>query len=187
MYSQARKPKAPDKGVRRIEDRPSLVTEETRKEDPSSPQTTADSPQKEPSNGSGIHTMEGREYRRHIQCGGGAGNRRRLKPNVKQKEKLTNSSVRLQEWSTTSYSLARRPKAPDKRVWCRDDKLPIVLEDMRGHHNGTREMKCSDTNIDQVGSDNKGSRMTKEVVNERQTAYGTPSLTKETGYLPVPQ
>jgi hypothetical protein len=30
MYSQVRKPKAPDKRVRRIEDRPSLVTEETR-------------------------------------------------------------------------------------------------------------------------------------------------------------
>jgi hypothetical protein len=34
--------------------------------------------------------------------------------NNKYKEKLTNLSVRLQERSTTLYSLAKRPKAPDK-------------------------------------------------------------------------
>jgi hypothetical protein len=62
--------------------------------------------------------------------------------------------------------MARRPKEPDKHVWRVNDRLPLITEDSRGHHNGTREMKRSDTNIDQVVSDDKDSRLTKEVINE---------------------
>jgi hypothetical protein len=107
--------------------------------------------------------------------------------NDEYKKKLTNSLIRLQEWSTTSYSLARRPKAPDKRVRCGDDRLPIVLEDLRGHHNGTRETKRSDTNIDQGGSDNKDSRLMKEGINKRGMACIMPSLTNKNGGTPVTQ
>jgi phosphorylcholine metabolism protein LicD len=44
------------------------------------------------------------------------------KSNVKHKKKLTKLSVRLQEWSTTLYSPARRPKVLDKHVQHVDDR-----------------------------------------------------------------
>jgi hypothetical protein len=64
-----------------------------------------------------------------------------LNTNDEYKEKLTNLSVRLQERSTTLYSLARRPKALDKHVWWVDNRPPRVIEDSRGDHKGTRTMK----------------------------------------------
>jgi hypothetical protein len=53
----------------------------------------------------------------HIQCGSGAGNGRHLKSNVKHKKKMTSVSVSVQEQSTEMYSLARKPKVPDKDAW----------------------------------------------------------------------
>jgi hypothetical protein len=43
--------------------------------------------------------------------------------NVKHKEKLTILSVSQLEWNTDLYSLARRPKAPDKGIWHINNKL----------------------------------------------------------------
>jgi hypothetical protein len=51
--------------------------------------------------------------------------------NDEYKEKLTKLSVRLQERSTMLYSLARRPKAPDKRVRQVDYRPPRVTENSR--------------------------------------------------------
>jgi hypothetical protein len=44
----------------------------------------------------------------------GAANEGCLKPNVKQKEKLTRSSVSIQEQGTDKHSPVRKPKVPDK-------------------------------------------------------------------------
>jgi hypothetical protein len=56
------------------------------------------------------------------QWDGGAANERHLKPNVKQKEKLTSLSVSVQEQSTVTYSLGRKPKALDKHARHVDNK-----------------------------------------------------------------
>jgi hypothetical protein len=56
------------------------------------------------------------------QSDGGVKNEGRLKPNVKQKEKLTSSLVSIQEWSTDKCSPVRKPKAPDKHAWRVDNK-----------------------------------------------------------------
>jgi hypothetical protein len=53
---------------------------------------------------------------------GGVANERRSKPNVKQKEKLTSLSVSVQEQSTVTYSLGRKPKVPDKHARRVDNK-----------------------------------------------------------------
>jgi hypothetical protein len=107
--------------------------------------------------------------------------------NDKNKEKLTNSSVRLQERSTTLYSLTRRPKAPDKHIRRVDDRPPRVTEDSRGDHNGTRTMKHLYMNIEPAVSNDENSRLMKVVVNKRWTAYITPSLTNRSGGTLVTQ
>jgi hypothetical protein len=106
----------------------------TYKEYPSSPQTTADSLQRETARDLHIQHMEGPCGSSHIQqgeepcrgsrvqCDSGANNERCSKSNVKHKKKLTKLSVRLQEWSTTLYSPARRPKVLDKHVQHVDDR-----------------------------------------------------------------
>jgi hypothetical protein len=77
------------------------------------------------------------------------------------------------------YSTARRPKELDKCVRHIDDRPPLVPEVSRGHHNGTREMKHSDMNIDQVVSDEENSRLMKEGINKQWTACITPSSTNK--------
>jgi hypothetical protein len=94
----------------------------THKEDPSSPQMTADSLQRELISSAHIQHLEETWGRLHIQHGGGTGNRRCSKLNVKHKKKLTSLSVSVQEWSTERYSLVRKPKAPDKHAWHVDVK-----------------------------------------------------------------
>jgi hypothetical protein len=94
----------------------------TRKEDPSSPQTTADSLQREAMSGTRIQRLEEAWGGLHSQRGGGAGNGRRLKSNVKYRKRLTSLSVNLQERSTMQYSPGRKPKAPDKHAWRVDNK-----------------------------------------------------------------
>jgi hypothetical protein len=85
-------------------------------------QMTADLPRKELLSGLDIHTSEGLGDGGHVQSDDSTNNEGCLKSNVKHKIKLTKSSVRLQEQSTTQYSLVRKPKAPDKCVWHVDDK-----------------------------------------------------------------
>jgi hypothetical protein len=103
------------------------------------------------------------------------------------REKLTNSSVWLQEWSTDMYSLARRPKALDKHVWRVDDRPPRVNEDSRGDHNGTGTMRHSYTNVVPGGDDNEVSCLSKEMVNERWTARCTPSIMNKRRGVPAAQ
>jgi hypothetical protein len=91
---------------------------------------------------------------------------RRLTTNDESKEKLTNSSVCRQEWSTELYSPARRPKALDKCVQCIDDRPSLVTEDLRGDHNGTGERKHSYMNIEPPVSNNENSCLMKVVVNK---------------------
>jgi hypothetical protein len=107
--------------------------------------------------------------------------------NEETKGKLTKSSVRRQERSTTLYSQARKPKEPDKHVQRVDDRSPQVTEDSRGHHNGTRETKRLDMNIDQVVSDEENSRLMKEGINKRWTVCIMPSLTNKSGGALVTQ
>jgi hypothetical protein len=91
---------------------------------------------------------------------------RRSNTNKEYKEKLTNSSIRLQERSTTLHSLARRPKALDKCVRQVDDRPSRVTEDSRGDHNGTRTMRRSYTNVVPGIDDDEVSCLSKEMVNE---------------------
>jgi hypothetical protein len=65
------------------------------------------------------------------------------------------------------YSPARRPKVPDKHIQHVDDGPPLVPKDSRGHHNGTREMKCSYMNAVPGIDDNEVSCLPTEIVNER--------------------
>jgi hypothetical protein len=59
---------------------------------------------------------------------GGTGNRRHLNLNVKRKKRLTRLSVKVQEWSTVTYSLGRKPKVLDKHARCVDNKYnPKVI------------------------------------------------------------
>jgi hypothetical protein len=85
------------------------------------------------------------------------------------------------------YSLARRPKAPDKRVRWVDDRPPRVNEDSRGDHNGTRTMRRSYTNVVPGGDDDEVSCLSKEMVNERRTARCTPSIMNERRGVPAAQ
>jgi hypothetical protein len=93
--------------------------------------------------------MEGQEYGRHIQRSGGAGNGRRSKPNVKQKEILTSLSVSIQERSTDKYSPVRKPKAPDKHARHVDNKYNPEA------HNAPRttERDCVEQSLKQQDAD----------------------------------
>jgi hypothetical protein len=107
--------------------------------------------------------------------------------NDEYKEKLTKLSVRLQERSTTLYSLARRPKAPDKRVRQVDDRPPRVTENSRQHCDGVIVRKRSYTNVEPTVSNDENSRLSGIVVNKQWTAYITPSLTNRSGGTLVTQ
>jgi hypothetical protein len=81
------------------------------------------------------------------------------------REKLTNSSVCRQEWSTDKYSQVKKPKAPDKHVRRIEDRSSLVTEESRGDHNGTGVRKCSYTNIEPPVSNDENSRLSEKVVN----------------------
>jgi hypothetical protein len=91
---------------------------------------------------------------------------RRSNTNDEYKEKLTNLSVRLQERSTMLYSLARRPKAPDKRVRWVDDRPPRVTENSRQHRDGVVVRKHSYMNVEPPISSDENSCLSKIVVNK---------------------
>jgi hypothetical protein len=118
-------------------------------------------------------------------CHGDAVYDRCSNTNEEYKEKLTKSSIRLQERSTTLYSLARRPKAPDKHVRRVDNRPPRVTEDLRGDNNGTRTMRHSYMNVVPGVDDDEVSCLSKEMVNERQTARCMLSLMNERRGVPV--
>jgi hypothetical protein len=86
--------------------------------------------------------------------------------NDEYKEKLTNLSVRLQERSTTLYSMARRPKAPDKRVQQVDDRPPRVTENSRRHYDSVVVRKHLYTNVEPPVSNDENSHLSEIVVNK---------------------
>jgi hypothetical protein len=103
------------------------------------------------------------------------------------REKLTNSSVCQQEWSTDMYSQVRKPKVPDKRVWHIEDRPSLVTEETRGDHNGNEVRKRLYTNVELPVSNDKNSRLSEKIVKGRWMACITPSLTNKKGDTPVTQ
>jgi hypothetical protein len=102
-----------------VPQRPTCST--THKKDSSGPQMTADLLQRELMSSTCIQCLEEVWGRLHIQCGGGTGNGRCSKPNIKYKKKLTSLSVRsIKEQSTDMYSPMRIPKALNKHARCVD-------------------------------------------------------------------
>jgi hypothetical protein len=126
-----------------VPQRPTRST--TRKEDPSGPQTTADSPQRELMSGERIQRLGEAWGGLHSQHGSGAGNGRRSKSNVKHKKRLTSLSVNVQERSTVTYLLGRKPKAPDKHARRVDNKYNLKA------HNAPRptERDCVEQSLKQ--------------------------------------
>jgi hypothetical protein len=60
---------------------------------------------------------------------------------------------------------------------------PLVPEELRRHHAGVTETKCSSTNIESTIGDDRNSRLTKEIINKRRTASSTPSITNKRGCM----
>jgi hypothetical protein len=83
---------------------------------------TADSLQRELMSSTHIQCLEEAWGGLHTQHGGGTGNGRHSKLNVKHKKKLTRVLVSVQEWSTEMYLLGRKPKALSKNAWHVDDR-----------------------------------------------------------------
>jgi hypothetical protein len=148
LYSQTRRPKAPDKRVRQVDDRPPRVTEDLRGDH------------------NGTRTMK-RSY-----------------TNI---EPATNRSggALVTQGSTRSKTRNGYLYDPQTAVPL---SQPQLSRGLSNPVNGELRGRPGDARYgEQMRINSENSRIPKEVVNGRWTACCTPSLTKETGYLPVPQ
>jgi hypothetical protein len=68
-----------------------------------------------------------------------------------------------------------------------EDRSSLVIEELRGDHNGTGVRKRSYTNVEPNVSNDENSRLSEKVVNGQWTACITPSLTNKKGGAPVTQ